>query len=78
MKFIKGFLAAVAVAIVIILGLTAVVGVIAVPAGLINKATCHRYGRMTGREVRPAWPGACYVHTDDGWFTVEQIRQNSK
>lgn len=40
----------------------------------IETYTCHRYGRMTNHEVRVAFPAACYVKTDKGWFTYEQIR----
>lgn len=43
---------------------------------LIGRFTCNRYGRVTGREVRTELPGACYVRTDNGWFTIDQVRDD--
>ncbi len=58
----------------VLLGAIALVLGIVVLLGAINVATCHRYGSITGHEVRPAWPAACYVKTDKGWVTSEQIK----
>jgi len=51
-----------------------ILGAILVLVSLVNNYTCHRYGRITNHEVRTAFPGVCYVNTDKGWFTYEQIR----
>ena len=37
---------------------------------------CHAWERQTGEEVRyDLWAG-CFVETDTGWVTLDQIRSN--
>jgi hypothetical protein len=58
---------------IILIVLVIILGILGL-FGLQNNYTCHRYGKFTGHDVRTGWPGACYVHTDKGWFTYEQIK----
>jgi hypothetical protein len=53
------------------------IGGILLFAQLSNNYSCHRYGNITGRDVRPAFPSACYVKTANGWFTIDQVRDLS-
>lgn len=39
---------------------------------------CYVYGRNTGRQVKYAmFTSECYVKTNNGWFTQDQINQNN-
>lgn len=61
-------MAAVAVFIAAVFGIAMLIGY------GVNLISCNRYGLITGREVRVDFPVECYVKTDKGWFSRDQIR----